>query len=93
MGDISSDTLSQLEMLRDAYINLREKDPNHELLSLAELHEDGLGFNFTPEYAKKCVRDGEQKKIKGYTRYTSALRDAFYGASVKLLDTDPPCGF
>ena len=93
---MGSDTESQLDLLRDAYTALQTKNPSHALLRLAEIHPDGGGFNFTPEYRKKCVRDTDRERVYGYARYTNALKDALIGLPglpVKLLDTNPPCEF
>jgi len=93
MSDIGSDKETQLYMMRDAYRELRAKDPNHELLGLAELHQDEGGFNFTPEYQSRCVRDGDRWRVQGYARYTFALQAAVEGVPIRLLGTNPPCDF
>ena len=93
MGDIGSDTSSQLYMLRDAYEALEAKDPDHELLRLARMHEDGGGFDWTEDFHRRCVRDSDNLAVQGYARYTFALKDAARGVEHKLLDTDPPCDF
>ena len=93
MGDIGSDTESALYMMRDAYRELMHKDPKHELLKLAELHQDESGFNFSREYARRCVRDSDHYKVQGYTRYMLALEAAVNGDPVQLLDTNPPCEY
>lgn len=45
MVGIGEDTPSALSMIIDAYIKLRKKDPNHEPLKLAKLHDDSFGMN------------------------------------------------
>ena len=93
MGDISSDTESQLYMLRDTYKSLRNKNPSHELLALAEIHKDEMGFNWSDEYRRRCVRDSDRYNIQGFARYTAALEDAVNNRPFKLLDTKLPCEY
>ena len=93
MSSISDDTEAQLSMMRDAYVDLRTRNPNHELLRLAELHQDEGGFNFSPDYRRRCVRNDDKWKVQGFARYTFALEAAVSGAQIKLLDTNPPCRF
>ncbi len=93
MSDIGSDTSAQLHMMRDAYKSLMQKNPNHELLKLTELHKDEEGFNLTSEYSKRCVRDSDKWCVQGYARYTFALKAAVKGLPIELLDTNPPCNF
>jgi hypothetical protein len=76
MGDIGSDTESQLSMMINAYIALREVHPKHELLSLVELHDDQLGLNFNHGYGERWVRDSDKFWIQSYIRYTLALEAA-----------------
>ncbi|MBI4116252.1 hypothetical protein HY449_00745 [Candidatus Pacearchaeota archaeon] len=93
MGDIGSDTEAQLEMMRDAYRDLRNKCPNHELLKLASLHQDEEGFDFTPEFGRRCVRTEDRYKASSYARYTIALESAAQNSTFKLLDTNPSCDY
>ena len=93
MGDICSDTEAELRMMMDAYKELRNKNPNHELLKLVEVHSDEGGFNFTAEYITRCARDTDKHDVHGYARYTAALKAAANGLEIRLLDTVPPCEF
>jgi hypothetical protein len=93
MGDIGTDSESQLEMLLEAYKKLQSKNPSHELLKLVEPHTDGQGFTSTKEYFRRCVRGSDKWRIPGYARYTKALENAANGLPVLLLDTHPPCEF
>ena len=93
MGDIGSDTISQLEMMASAYKKLRDKNHNHELLELATLHEDELRFIISEKYRKRCILDTDKFNIQGYIRYTSALENALKGEPIKLLDTNPLCEY
>lgn len=93
MSSIMDDIEAQLSMMKNAYISLREKNPNHELLQLVELHEDSFGFNLKPEYVSRCVRDTDDHRIYGYIRYTQALKDALGGIQIKLIDTNPQSDF
>jgi hypothetical protein len=93
MGDIGSDTLAELEMLIDAYKDLRAKKPQHELLSMVQLHPDERGFTMNAAYFQRCVRDTDRECIQGYARYRLALENAINGNPHRLLDTNPPCEF
>jgi hypothetical protein len=93
MTGIGEDTSAQLEMLIMAHIDLRKKDPGHELLALVELHPDSRGFNTTDAYMQRCVRESDQWAVQGYARYTHAMEQATWGIPYRLLDTDPACEF
>ena len=93
MSDIGSDTAAQLHMMRDAYMELRQKHPSHQLLALVDLHDDGMGFSLTPEYRRRCVRELDEFVVQSYARYTLALQAAATGNPVKLLDTEPRCEY
>ena len=90
MTSIYDDTEAQLYMMRDAYLKLREIDPEHELFELATIHDDTMGFDFSKKYRKRCVRNTDRYRVQGYARYTFALEAATRGEPIKLLDTDPP---
>ncbi len=49
MSSLADDYFSQVEMVLDAYLELQEINPDHELLSLIQLCEDKRGFTRTQE--------------------------------------------
>ena len=76
MGDSLSDTLADLGRLIKTYRELQERRPDHELLELAELHEDGRGITFSPDWNERFIEDGDQHIIYSYWRYTSRMEVA-----------------
>lgn len=76
MGDIGSDTESELRMMREAYIEVQRLHPDHELLHYARLHDDTRGFDFTREYREKFVKESDRWNVRGYARYNLALRES-----------------
>lgn len=76
MGDSGSDTLAELSMLIEDYQRLQEKDPEHELLGLAELHEDKKEITFSVPWKRRFARERDSYKIQSYWRYREAMREA-----------------
>jgi len=61
--------------LKNAYLNLRVKRPNDELLSLATISLEGA-IDFSDEYYKRFVDPRDEFGTFGYERYTCALEAA-----------------
>ncbi len=94
MTGIAPNTEEILLFVVDNYLALRDKDPSHGLLKLINLHCDEMGFNTTPGFITRCVRNTDKDmKGRGYARYGLALEDAIKGRPYKLLDTNPPCEY
>ncbi len=93
MGDIGSDTSSELQMMVTAYKALKVKNPNHPLLKLATLHADEYGFNWTPQLWKKFQKKGDTYKVQTFGRYNSALEDALKDEPTGMKLEDFVAGF
>ena len=61
-----------LTRLKKAYLGLRQKSPNYELLKLATLGSDGK-FVFSDEYRKRFTEPRDHFGTFGVDRYTKAL--------------------
>lgn len=76
MADIWSDTIAAFELMRDAYKDLRRKNPNHELLQIATLHGDEEGIDYNSEWERRFREDGDHLKAQPWSRYYFALKEA-----------------
>ena len=76
MDTESSTESGFLTRLKDAYLNLRRKNPNHELLSLATLVSDERVFDFSEKYYERFVDARDEFGTFGYDRYTKTLEEA-----------------
>lgn len=84
MGDIASDREAALEMVRDAYKALSAQNPQHELLTVADLHADQGGVTFKPDYFRRFVKADDCYNVHGYIRYWEALKVVVEGRSTVI---------
>ena len=75
---------AQRDIVIEAYLRLREKDPNHELLSLVGLFEDRSGFRVKVQYMERCFIQGDSSGFDAMRRYASALEAATKGGPYEL---------
>ena len=85
--------MATLEMTVRSYLTLQEKDPDHELLRLAEIHPDGGGITPNMEWVDRCVIDADcwvengveyYKSHNAYARYHFAMQAALRGEPYSL---------
>ena len=74
----------QRDIVIEVYLRLREKDPNHELLSLVELFEHGRGFRVKIQYMERCFIQGDSSGFEAMERYASALEAVTKGEPYEL---------
>ena len=71
-----------LGRVRIAYLDLRERNPGHQLLKLVEFNPDGESisdgdsFVFSEAYKRKFVDPRDEIGSFGYERYARALETA-----------------
>ncbi|MBI5803213.1 hypothetical protein HY448_00825 [Candidatus Pacearchaeota archaeon] len=76
MVGIADEHDSALEMIARAYEALKRKSPEHELLSLIKISDDGKTFNFRSEFDQKFRKDTDKFWAQAYVRYANALEEA-----------------
>jgi hypothetical protein len=86
MADCTEDRQVVGEMMVDAYVALRKKYPNHELLGLVSLDEDCRGWRYSEGFWDRCLSPKEigikRETLFAQIHYTDALIDAENGALV-----------
>ncbi len=85
MGNVMDDYSAELSMIIGSYKKLQEKDPDHELLELMELHKDEQGMNFKNRFWDKCSREGF-RQMHAYMTYHQFLKSALCGQSYRFFD-------
>lgn len=72
-----------VDLVMDCYRKLQKLNPNHELLSLATLKEDGEGFIPSDDYRRRIPVKGGVKHVgfERTTNYLFALENAIKGES------------
>ncbi len=76
MGYIRNDIEAELQMMRCAYMGLKERNPNHELLNLISLDSDERGFNNMKSLWDKYPEKTHPTGIHVYAAYTLELKVA-----------------
>ena len=76
MSDIGSEHESSMELMIESYLKLQNKDPNHELLSLVNIHDDKQGFSTSEKFWEKFQEPKDKYKCQVYIRYFIALEKA-----------------
>lgn len=76
MVGIADEHDSALKLIASAYGALRAKEPEHELLGLVSISEDGQTFDFKSGFNERFRREGDKFVVHSYVRYYQALQAA-----------------
>lgn len=91
MGNGAEDTLVELGNVIREWKALRDRDPEHELLKIATLHDDEGGMDWSAE-VKMRYWPKNGRNIHFYWRYLVALQRAGHGKIVTTFTSDVPEG-
>lgn len=75
MASAAEDTTAELENVLRHHKSLAEVSPDHRLLQIATIHEDGLGMTFSGEVKDEFWPEGG-RRIHFYWSYIEALKEA-----------------
>ncbi len=76
MTGIADDHDAALEIVRDAYKVLRDRDPTNKLLKYVSISEDGKRFDFRNDLSRRFRRGKDKFWAQTYVRYAQALEEA-----------------